>query len=188
MIYHNERGCSLEVPSKEDCRSKKLHENFEFRMVREGEAETAADIEAVCFPTNEACVLPVMKERVRLAPELFIVAEEKDQGKVVGFINAIATDEEHLRDEFFTDTSLHDPKGKYMMILSVAVLPEYRGQGLAKEMMRELMKKQKDLGRSAAVLTCLESKINLYEKMGFTDQGISGSAWGGERWHEMILQ
>ena len=187
MIYHGDWGWSLsKVFTEADNRIQKLHEKFKFRTVREGEAETATAIEAACFPPNEACILPIMKERVRLAPELFVVAQETATGKVVGFINAIATDEEHLRDEFFTDTSLHNPKGKYVMILSVAVLPEYRGQGLAKEMMQELLKKQKGMGRTAAVLTCLESKIKLYEKMGYTDLGVSGSEWGGEKWHEMI--
>ena len=189
MIYHGDWGWSLsKVFTEADNRIQKLHEKFKFRTVREGEAETATAIEAACFPPNEACILPIMKERVRLAPELFLVAEETATGKVVGFINAIATDEEHLRDEFFTDTSLHNPKGKYVMILSVAVLPEYRGQGLAKEMMRELLRKQESQERTAAVLTCLESKIKLYEKMGYTDLGVSGSEWGGEKWHEMICK
>lgn len=192
MIYHGDCGWSLETPSKAfsetDSQTQKLNERFVFRTVREGEAEIATAIEAACFPPNEACILPIMKERVRLASELFLAAEEKATGKVVGFINAIATDEEHLRDEFFTDTRLHNPRGKYVMILSVAVLPKYRGQGLAKEMMRELLKKQNGMGRTAAVLTCLESKIKLYEKMGYTDLGVSGSEWGGEKWHEMICR
>ena len=189
MIYHGDWGWSLsKVFTEADNRIQKLHEKFKFRTVREGEADTATAIEAACFPPNEACILPIMKERVRLAPELFVVAQETATGKVVGFINAIATDEEHLRDEFFTDTSLHNPKGKYVMILSVAVLPEYRGQGLAKEMMRELLRKQESQERTAAVLTCLESKIKLYEKMGYTDLVVSGSEWGGEKWHEMICK
>ena len=25
----------------------------------------------------------------------------------------------------------------------------------------------------------------MYEKMGFQNQGISGSSWGGEQWYEM---
>ena len=109
-------------------------------------------------------------------------------GKMVGFVNAIATDESSLRDEFFTDTNLHNPQGKYIMILSVAVLPEHRGQGLAKEMMRQLLDRQKEAGRQAAVLTCLDSKVEMYKKMGYVDLGISQSSWGGEEWHEMICR
>ena len=129
-----------------------------------------------------------MKQRVKMAPELFVVAEEKSTGKMIGFVNGIATDESSLRDEFFTDTSLHNPQGKYIMILSVAVLPDYRRQGIAKEMMRQLFDRQKEVGRLAAVLTCLDSKVEMYKKMGYVDLGISQSSWGGEEWHEMICR
>lgn len=67
----------------------------------------------------------------------------------------VYADEENLRDEFFTDTSLHNPNGKYLMILSLAVL------------------------------TCVPANVKLYQKMGFEDCGDSDSAWGGEKWHEM---
>ena len=111
-------------------------EKYEFRTVHADEAEVATQIEAACFPPNEACVLPIMKERVRLAPDLFLVAVDKKNGQMVGFINSIATNERTLRDEFFTEPTLHDPNGRNVMILSVAVLPEYRNQGLARKMMR----------------------------------------------------
>lgn len=162
-------------------------EYYEFRTVRENEAEEAARIEAVCFPPSEACTLPIMKQRVQAAPELFIVAEEKSTGRPAGFINAIATDEASLRDAFFTDISLHNPQGKNIMILSVAVLPQHRGRGLAGAMMREMVKRQKAAGKKAAVLTCLASRIGLYAGMGFADRGVSDSSWGGESWHEMVL-
>lgn len=165
-----------------------IYEKYEFRTVHSDEAEIAVALEAACFPPNEACVLPIMRQRVKLAPELFIVAEDKNNGKMAGFVNAIATDESSLRDEFFTDTNLHNPQGKYIMILSVAVLPEHRGQGLAKEMMRQLLDRQKEAGRQAAVLTCLDSKVEMYNKMGYVDLGISQSSWGGEEWHEMICR
>ena len=160
-----------------------LREKYIFRTVYEGEAETAARIEQICFPPNEACILPIMKQRVSHAAECFLVAIEKSTGKMAGFINAMATDEEHLRDEFFTDISLHNPKGSFLMILSVAVLPQHRGQGLAAEMMDQLLERQKE--RKGAVLTCLESKTGLYRKMHFMDLGESASSWGGEKWHEM---
>ena len=36
------------------------------------------------------------------------------------------------------------------------------------------------------VLTAHEEKVGLYEKLGFTDLGISDSTWGGGSWHEMV--
>lgn len=41
---------------------------------------------------------------------------------MAGFVNGIATKESKLRDEFFTDESLHDPDGPNVMILG-AVKP-----------------------------------------------------------------
>ena len=35
------------------------------------------------------------------------------------------------------------------------------------------------------LLTCLESKIRMYEKMGFCNHGLANSSWGGEQWYEM---
>lgn len=161
--------------------------DIEYRNVHADEAEAATAVETACFPANEACTLPIMKERVRLAPELFMTATDKDNGEMVGFITAIATDEHHLRDDFFTETSLHNPEGKYMMILSLAVLPEYQRQGIARALMEELLKGQMGTKRKVAVLTCVPANVELYKKMGFSDQGVSDSAWGGELWHEMTF-
>ena len=161
--------------------------DIEYRNVHADEAEAATAVETACFPANEACTLLIMKERVRLAPELFMTATDKDNGEMVGFITAIATDEHHLRDDFFTETSLHNPEGKYMMILSLAVLPEYQRQGIARALMEELLKGQMGTKRKAAVLTCVPANVELYKKMGFSDQGVSDSAWGGELWHEMTF-
>lgn len=72
-----------------------------------------------------------MRERTEHASETFLVAVDKATGKIAGFLNGVATDEEVFRDEFFTDITLHDPKGKNIMLLGLDVLPEYRHQGLA---------------------------------------------------------
>ena len=40
-------------------------------------------------------------------------------------------------------------------------------------------------GRECLYLTCLDNKVEMYKKMDYTDNGISGSAWGGEEWHDM---
>ena len=42
-------------------------------------------------------------------------------------------------------------------------------------------------GRKQLVLTCLEDKVCMYRKMGFHDRGMANSTWGGEAWHEMVM-
>lgn len=162
-----------------------LYKRFEFRNIRPEEAEQAAEIERICFPPNEACSREMMLDRVAKVPELFLVAVDKDTGKIAGLLNGISTDEYSFRDEFFVDANLHNPEGKNVMLLGLDVLPQYRRQGLARELMHQYLRRERENGKCALVLTCLKSKVKMYEKMGFQDEGIANSSWGGEQWHEM---
>ena len=160
---------------------------FEFRSILPEEAGQASDIEEICFPPNEACSRKAMKERAEAAPDLFLVAVDQETGKIAGFLNGFSTDEEVFRDEFFTDISLYNPSGKHVMLFGLDVLPEYRRKGLASEIVRRYAEREAANGRKALILTCLDSKVSMYERMGFTDLGMSNSVWGGEEWHEMKL-
>jgi len=162
-----------------------LHKKFEFRDIRPEEAGQAAEIERICFPPNEACSREMMEKRVAKAPEMFLVAVDKQTGRLAGFLNGLSTDEEFFRDEFFSDANLYDPDGKNVMLLGLDVLPEYRMQGLARELMYCYICREWERGRKMLVLTCLQDKVAMYGKMGFHDEGIANSAWGGVQWHEM---
>ena len=116
------------------------------------------------------------------------MAGGKNNGKIAGFLNGLATEEEHLRDEFFTDASLHDPNGKNIMLTGLAVLPEYRRQGIAGSLVERYAQREKEKHRKQLILTCLEEKVAMYQKFGFQDLGISQSSWGGEIWHEMARE
>jgi ribosomal protein S18 acetylase RimI-like enzyme len=160
---------------------------FTFRAICMEEGEQAAEIEAICFPPNEACSRTMMLERVKRAPGLFLVAVDRHTGRIAGFLNGLSTDETVFRDEFFTDAGLYNPNGKNVMLLGLDVLPEYRGHGLAREIVSRYQQREREKGRKMLLLTCLEGKVGMYEKMGFTDLGISGSTWGQEEWHEMRM-
>lgn len=163
-------------------------ENYEFRDIKKEEAEQAAEIERICFPPNEACSEKHMKDRVEKIADLFLVAVDKNTGKIAGFLNGLATDEDTLKDEFFTNAKLHNPDGKNIMLLGLDVLPEYRRQGLARELVHQYRQREQKKGRQKLILTCLESKVEMYEKFGFSDRGIAESVWGGEEWHEMSIE
>lgn len=167
---------------------KSLNDRFEFRDILPEEEDQAASIEQICFPPNEACSEKMMKERIAMAPDLFLVAVDKETGKLSGFLNGLATDEDSFRDEFFTNAGLHNPAGRNIMLLGLDVLPEYRGQGLAKEIVHQYARRERERGRQLLILTCLESKVGMYEKMGFRNQGIAVSSWGGEQWYEMSCE
>jgi len=163
-----------------------LSEQFEFRTIRPEEAEQSVCIEEICFPPNEACKREHMLPRVAAAADTFWVAVDRRTGKLAGFINGIATNEQAFRDEFFTDASLHDPAGENVMLLGLDVLPEYRLRGLGRELVRTFAQREKGR-RKRLVLTCLDHLVGMYQRFGFRDLGLSASAWGGETWHEMEM-
>lgn len=164
-----------------------LAEKFEFRSIRPEEEDRAVAIEQICFPPHEACSKKHMKERIAKAPELFLVAVDKETGEIAGFLNGIATNEISFRDEFFTDITLYDSTGKNVMLLGLDVLPKYRRQGLAREIVRRYAQREQQNDRNMLTLTCLQEKVEMYKKMGFHDDGIANSAWGGEEWHQMSI-
>ena len=165
----------------------KLTVKFVFRNIHPSETDQAVIIEQICFPPNEACSEKNMKDRIERAPELFLVAVDKETGKIAGFLNGLATDESEFRDEFFTNADLYNTNGKNIMLLGLDVLPEYRRQGLATELVRKYAERERANNRQKLILTCLQSKVEMYKKMGFLDDGIANSTWGGEEWHEMSM-
>ncbi len=164
---------------------KAITDNFEFRSIRQDEADQAVAIEQICFPPHEACSEKHMKKRIVKAPELFLVAVDKENGKLAGFLNGLSTKEQVFRDEFFLDADLYDSTGETVMLLGLDVLPQYRGQGLARALVEEYAGRERENGRSTLILTCLPEKVEMYRKLDFEDLGLSGSRWGGEAWHEM---
>ena len=163
----------------------RLYERFAFRSIRQEEAEEAAEIEAVCFPPNEACSREHMTQRIQAASDLFLVAVDRNTGKLAGFLNGLATNETAFRDEFFTDAALHTPDGKNIMLLGLDVLPAYRKQGLARELVWNYCRREAEKGRERLILTCHAGKVKMYRRFGFQDLGESASGWGGQKWHEM---
>lgn len=167
-----------------------VHRQYIFRDICAGdpsETEAALRLETVCFSPAEACTPDSMRRRIAAAPEEFLAAYSRDTGEMAGFLSGLATCETVFRDAFFTEESLHDPKGTTEMILGLNVLPAHRGRGLARALMMEYSRRAASRGRKRLVLTCHEEKIPMYSRMGFRDLGLSASVWGGSSWHDMEL-
>lgn len=158
---------------------------FQFRNITPEEAAQAAAIEQICFLPNEACSETMMRNVAETAPELFLVAVDHRTEKIAGMLYGLATEENSFRDEFFINAGLHNPAGKNVMILGLDVLPQYRGQGLARKIMSKYLRREQERGRERIILTCVEGKVGMYERMGFQNQGLAASSWGGEQWYEM---
>jgi ribosomal-protein-alanine N-acetyltransferase len=106
---------------------------------------------------------PFFVEVMRRYPKSFIVAEK--DGRIVGYMmNRI----EKGMSGSFTPTLHRLNKGH---VVSIAVLPEYRGKGIGKKLMLEGMKAMKEYGADEFILECRitnEPALAMYKSLGFT--------------------
>ncbi|MBS6642853.1 MAG: GNAT family N-acetyltransferase [Clostridiaceae bacterium] len=160
--------------------------DYQIRTVRDTDLDDVTAVEAACFPAAEAADRSSFKQRIRVFPDSFFVAEK--DGQIIGFINGCVTDQKVICDEMFEDSSYHNPDGAYQSIFGLDVMPEYRQQGIAAGLMNFLIEDARKKGRKGLILTCKDRLIRYYEKFGYQNMGISGSTHGGAVWYDMILE
>lgn len=155
------------------------------RQVRMADLDEVTRLESVCFPEAEAAGRDSFLQRIEAFPDSFLVAEK--DGEIIGFINGCVTDAETICDEMFEDTGLHCPDGAYQSVFGLDVLPQYRHQAVASQLMRRLIEDARKRGRKGLILTCKERLIGFYESFGYRNVGVSASVHGGAVWYDMIL-
>ena len=143
-------------------------------------------VEAACFPATEPAAEADFAKRLAVYPNHFWLMEDEN-GTLISFVNGLVTDELHLRDEMYADASFHDENGAWQMIFGVNTLPEYRRQGLAEQVLRQVIADAKAQSRKGCVLTCKDKLLHYYGKLGFVNEGVSQSTHGGVVWYEMRL-
>lgn len=160
---------------------------YTIRNVKAEDLDQVTEVEALCFPAAEAATEESFRKRIETFPESFLVAEN-ESGKIIGFINGCVTDERTIRDEMFEDSGLHRADGMYQSVFGLDVIPEYRRQGVAADLMNHLIQTAKARGKKGMILTCKDRLIHYYEKFGYRSLGISGSVHGGAVWYDMLLE
>jgi ribosomal protein S18 acetylase RimI-like enzyme len=155
------------------------------REARISDLDRCYEIESTAYAGDEAASQEKIRKRIEVYPEGFLVLEF--EGAIVGLINSGATDHVQLSDEDFKDLVGHDPQGKKIVIMSVAVLPDFQRKGLAGELIIEFIGKMKAMAKSEIFLICQTGLIDMYASYGFEYIGVSDSEHGGLDWHEMSL-
>ena len=161
--------------------------DYTIRNVKIEDLDQVTEVEALCFPTAEAAVEASFRQRIETFPDSFFVAEDEN-GRIIGFINGCVTDERTIRDEMFEDSGLHRPEGLYQSVFGLDVIPEFRRQGVAADLMNRLMQEAKARGKKGMILTCKDRLIHYYEKFGYRNLGLSASVHGGAVWSDMLLE
>ncbi|CUP38155.1 GNAT family N-acetyltransferase [Hungatella hathewayi] len=158
--------------------------DYTIRNVKIEDLDQVTEVEALCFP---AAVEASFRQRIETFPDSFFVAEDEN-GRIIGFINGCVTDERTIRDEMFEDSGLHRPEGLYQSVFGLDVIPEFRRQGVAADLMNRLMQEAKAQGKKGMILTCKDRLIHYYEKFGYRNLGLSASVHGGAVWYDMLLE
>ncbi len=88
------------------------------------------------------------------------------------FVCYIATDDEKIIAMVMLCTyhivpKLNNSTGKVGYVQNVYTLKEYRGQGLAKELMNRLIETAKNMGVNEILLNAEEKAVPLYQSLGF---------------------
>ena len=143
------------------------------------------EIESTAYAGDEAATREKIENRISVYPEGFLVLEMN--GEVAGLINSGATDNVQLSDEAFKELVGHDPQGKKIVVMSVAVHPQFQKKGLAGKLIKAFIEKMKAMGKSEVYLICQTGLIDMYASYGFEYIGVSDSEHGGLDWHEMSL-
>lgn len=156
---------------------------MKIRNVLPSDLDQCFEVERAGFPEEEAASKESIKIRIETFPQGFLVAELN--GKVIGIVNSAATNKEDLADEDLKKMVGHEADGKNLVVFSLAVLPEFQKQGIARQLMLRFMDDARQNKREKILLMCKRHLIEYYERLGFEHVGLSASTHGGAEWHEM---
>lgn len=159
--------------------------HLKFEEAQAQDLDEIMAIENAGFSPQEVATRKAMKDRIQDYPDTFIVA--KDGQKVVGYIVGPAYDKRYLDDSLYESSHPNRKDDPYQTVLSLAVSPDYRGQGIGSQLLKQLAIVAKKEGRKLISLTCLQKLIPFYEQNGYVNEGVADSSHAGEVWYNMVL-
>ncbi|MBQ7486295.1 MAG: GNAT family N-acetyltransferase [Clostridia bacterium] len=159
---------------------------MEIRTATLADLDQIAAVEKACFPPAEAASVDSFRERLMVYPNHFHLMFCGP--KLISFVDGFVTDEADLTDEMFADASLHNESGRWQMLFGVNTLPEYRRNGYAGQLIREMIRTAREEGRAGVVLTCKDRLLHYYATFGFIGEGPTDkSSHGGAKWNQMRI-
>lgn len=147
--------------------------SLKIRSVTMTDLTSVVKIEAAAFHMSIKQTRKDMIGRIQNYPDTFLVAEK--DGEVIGHVFGPSFNERYIRDALYFKNRSNRKSDQYQMILSLAVAPAYRRQGVATKLMASLEEVAKKEGRQAISLICLPKLLHFYEKRGFRNEGQTGA-------------
>ena len=159
---------------------------MEIRTATISDIDAIANVESLCFPQAEAATREQIAERVKAYGNHFWLMF--DEGRLIGFVDGMVTDEADLTDEMYEKADMHNEQGQWQMIFGVNTIPKCRRNGYARELIKRAINDAKEQGRKGLVLTCKDKLVHYYAKFGFENEGVSESEHGNVVWNQMRLE
>lgn len=160
---------------------------IKYRQVKPEDLEAIVNLEAEAFDMNKERTRLDMIGRIQNYPDTFLVAEDEENNQVVGHIFGPAFAKRYIEDEIYFKNHPNHQEDKYQMILSLAVVQEYRHHGIATQLLAELAEVAKNQGRDALSLTCKDELISFYENNGYQNEGKTQDL-PGETMYNMVKE
>jgi ribosomal protein S18 acetylase RimI-like enzyme len=157
--------------------------SLHLRQATPADLDHCVAIEHAVFLPSEAATREQIEARIRRYPAGFLLAETS--AGIAGFINTGITAKDDIADEALKSMIGHDPTGAYVVVFSVAVLPEWEGCGIATRLLQAIIVHAQQQRKRAILLLCKEDLVGFYERLGFVSAGPSASSHGGFHWDQM---
>lgn len=152
--------------------------------VQPSDLNAVVRIERLGFSPAEAGTPAAFKDRIAKINDTFLVARINNQ--VVGFIVDPAVHEPFVTDEMYTNTPINLPHGGHQLVLSIAIDPAYRGNGIGSQLLAALEEVARAAGRATISLDSLSKNVPFYEHNGFRKVNVSASGHANETWYNLV--
>lgn len=162
-----------------------IKKNIELRPIHASELEAAYRLELACYIPEAAATLEAFRFRQLHFPGYFWSAWS--EATLIGLACAVRTTASACEEDEVKGSHEAREEGMNLCILSVAVNPDFRLQGVGDSLVNALIKQAVTDRLESIFLMCEASLIQFYAKHGFSYIGISASKHGGIEWHEMKL-
>ena len=141
-------------------------------------------IEQASFSPELAAGEEQFASRIVAFPDTFLVARNNDDIPV-GFVCGPVVRERFIEDWMYEAAERNPAHGGRLMVLSLAVAPQWRGKGVAGMLLDGIERTARSAGRISVALTCLQELIGFYERHGYSNEGVANSTHGNRTWYNM---
>ena len=90
---------------------------MEIRTATIADIDAIANVEGLCFPQAEAATREQIAERVKAYGNHFWLMF--DEGRLIGFVDGMVTDEADLTDEMYEKADMHNEQGQWQMNFNI---------------------------------------------------------------------